>query len=63
GAGRASVNFVGAGGGTGSFRQCWDPTACLVYVDDPGGYSCGGGPGACNLGAVGDCPAVPVSPF
>jgi hypothetical protein len=61
GAGRASVGFVGAGGGTGSFRQCWDANACLVYVDDPGGYSCGAPP--CGLGALADCPAVPASPF
>jgi len=41
GAGRASVDFVAAGGvATGSFLQCWDASACLVYVRDPGNHSC-----------------------
>jgi hypothetical protein len=61
GAGRAQVGFVGALGGVGSFRQCWDANACLVYVDDPNGYSCGGA--ACSFGTVADCPPVTSPPF
>lgn len=61
GAGRAAVVFTAAGGGQGSFRQCWGAGACLVYVDDPSGFTCGGG--ACSAGAVEDCPSTPVEPF
>lgn len=63
GAGRARVGFVGAGGGTGSFDQCWDRDACLVYVRDPGNYSCAAAEAPCSLGAITDCPAVPAPPF
>jgi len=61
GAGRAQVSFTGAMGGSGGFRQCWDAGACLLFVDDPNGYSCGGVP--CSFGTVADCPAVPAPPF
>jgi hypothetical protein len=61
GAGRAQVGFLGVLGATGSFRQCWDANACLVYVDDPNGYSCGGA--ACSFGAPEDCPVVTAAPF
>ncbi len=63
GAGRAAVTYVAAGGGTGSFDQCWDAAACLSYVLDPANFSC---PlhASCSFGSViPDCPAVPVSPF
>lgn len=62
GAGRAAATFTAAAGGQGSFRQCWDAGACLVYLDDPSGFSCGGSL-PCSVGAPGDCPATPVSPF
>lgn len=61
GAGRAAVSFTAAAGGQGSFRQCWGESACLVYVDDPSGFTCGGVP--CSSGAPGDCPSTPVAPF
>jgi hypothetical protein len=64
GAGRANVAFAGALGGTGSFRQCWDASACLVFVDDPLNLSCDELPGeGCSAGAETACPAVPASPF
>jgi hypothetical protein len=64
GAGRAQVSYLSFAV-QGSFRQCWDAAACLVYVDDPGNYSCNVGPSlpACSLGAVTACPAVPAPPF
>ncbi len=61
GAGRAQVALTLAAGGSGSFRQCWDAAACLVYVDDPASYSCPAP--SCSFGTVSSCPAVPVSPF
>jgi hypothetical protein len=61
GAGAAEVSFIAAGGLTGSFRQCWDGAACLVYVDDPLNYSCGG-PG-CSTGDRAACPTLHASPF
>lgn len=61
GAGRAATGFVLAAGGSGSFRECWDRAACLVYADDPAGYSCGAPP--CSFGDVASCPAVPAPPF
>ncbi|WP_248357255.1 hypothetical protein [Anaeromyxobacter oryzae] len=61
GGGRAQVAFQAAGGASGGFRQCWDPAACLVYVDDPASYSCGAAP--CSFGAMTACPAVPAPPF
>ncbi len=64
GEGRAAVAYQGAGGGSAAFQECWGAGACLVYVEDPGNYSCD--PlvyGACSLGAAADCPAVPASPF
>jgi len=61
GRGRAQVAFTGALGATGSFRQCWDANACLVYVDDPANLSCPSAP--CSLGIVGDCPPVTAPPF
>jgi hypothetical protein len=63
GAGRAGVAFQGAGGGTGGFRQCWGAGACLVYVLDPGNYSCPAAAWPCSFGVETDCPAVPASPF
>jgi hypothetical protein len=61
GAGRARVEYMSFSA-RGSFRQCWDAAACLVYVDDPNGYSCDD-PGGCSLGAPSACPAVPAPPF
>jgi len=61
GAGRAAVAYRTAGGATGGFRQCWDAAACLVYVDDPAGYSCAAPP--CSGGAIADCPSVAAPPF
>jgi hypothetical protein len=60
GAGRGEATFTSALGATGSFRQCWDPAACLIWVDDPAGYSCGGG--TCSGGAETACPVVPPAP-
>lgn len=62
GAGRAAVTFTAAAGDQGSFRQCWAETACLVYLDDPTGFSCGGAL-PCAGGLPSDCPATPVLPF
>lgn len=53
GAGRAAVEFWSTRG-NGSFQQCWDSTACLVYVDDPLNLSCGAAP--CSFGLPTDCP-------
>jgi hypothetical protein len=61
GAGRAEVTYQTWLGFGGSFRQCWDAFACLVYVEDPNDYSCGTPP--CSFGEVGSCPAVPSPPF
>ncbi len=61
-AGRAAVGFRTVAGVTGGFRECWDPAACLVYVDDPAAFSCGGA-WPCSLGDVSACPAVPSPPF
>lgn len=61
GAGDAQVAFQTAGGATGGFRQCWDASACLVYVLDPASYSCAAAP--CSLGDATACAAVPASPF
>ncbi len=59
GAGRAAVGYVAAGGGTGSFRQCWGPAACLTYVDDPMNFSCGTPP--CSGGLYALCSVdIPV---
>jgi len=67
GAGRARVGFQPAGGGiAGYFEQCWDAGAALVYVDDPGNYSCEEGtlvPPECTCGAAASCVPVPESPF
>ncbi len=62
GAGRARVAFLAAGGGTGSFDECWDGSACLTWLDDPSGFVCGA-PG-CTRGGVAACVAVkPPAPF
>lgn len=61
GQGRAAVGFRTAGGLEGGYQQCWDADACLVYVLDAYGYSCGGG--ACNVGDVAACAVVPSPPF
>jgi hypothetical protein len=66
GSGRDRVNFVGAGGGTASFDQCWDASACLVYVYDPldvTGVQVCAAPPCPPVGDLGACPAVPASPF
>lgn len=66
GFGRAAVGYVAAGGGTGSFDQCWDGAACLTYVRDPANFSCPAH-ASCSFGTLADCPSVPdevpVSPF
>ncbi len=60
------MNFVGAGGATATFDQCWDASACLVYAYDPSNVT---GVGACMtppcqpVGELAACPAVPMSPF
>jgi hypothetical protein len=61
GAGGAEVAFTGALGATGSFRQCWDTSACLVYVDDPANLSCEAA--SCSAGALASCPVLPAPPF
>lgn len=67
GAGRAGVAFLPAGGGaSGGYAQCWDAGACLVYVNDPGNYSCPAADWPCNMGGEGACvpdTELPVSPF
>ncbi len=64
GAGRDGVLYQATGGGNAGFRECWGAGACLVYVEDPLNLSCDTQVyGACSLGAVSDCPAVPASPF
>ena len=65
GAGRAHVAFTAAGGTpSGGFDQCWDAGPCLVYVSDPGNYSCVAAEwgGVCSRGDPADCPAIPASP-
>jgi len=65
GAGRAAVTYriefpVSARVG---WTECWDAAACLVYVNDPGNYSCDTEPSPpCSLGAVTACAAVPAAP-
>lgn len=62
GAGRARVSFVAGSGATGAYDTCWDPGACLSWLDDPAGFVCG--PGACTRGALAACVAVPApAPF
>jgi hypothetical protein len=61
GAGRNAVAFTKAGGGTGSFQQCWDGGACLTYVDDPAGFTCG--PAPCEQGSESACVTGPIPPF
>jgi hypothetical protein len=61
GRGRGAAAVQTAAGATGGFRQCWDASACLVYVDDPGDYSCDLAP--CSAGALSACPAVVSAPF
>ncbi len=63
GAGRDSVVYQGASGASAAFRECWGAGACLVYVQDPGNYSCSAADWPCDLGAATDCPLVPASPF
>lgn len=60
GAGRSEVTYfpVALPGFSVSYRQCWDPAACLVWVDDPGDYSCGRA--GCSGGSEGACPPVPA---
>jgi hypothetical protein len=67
GAGRAGVVFTPAGSMvSGWFEQCWDASACLVYVEDSGNHSCDETqwPGStCTRGDVAACADVPESPF
>ena len=63
GAGSLAVRYFPSGSptSTGSFRQCWDAGACLVYVDDPLDLSCGAPP--CSAGLPNVCAAaIPVPP-
>jgi hypothetical protein len=60
GAGRNAVTFTAAGGGTGSFQQCWNASACLTYLEDPTNYSCGA---PCVRGLEGLCVTGPIPPF
>ena len=57
GAGRGRMAFQAAAGATGTFHQCWNAAACLTWLDDPAGYSCGGFV-PCTAGAESACPAV-----
>jgi hypothetical protein len=64
-AGRLIASFTTGGtpSWSGSFRQCWDGAACLVYVDDPGNYSCGASAAPCSSGALAACTdAAPGTP-
>lgn len=61
GAGRGFISLAAASGATGTFQQCWDAGACLTYVDDPTGYSCGGAL-PCLRGAADSCPPVAPPP-
>ena len=61
GQGRAQVGFTTTGGASDGFRQCWDASACLVYVLDHADYSCGSPPSSAADPA--SCPAVPLPPF
>ncbi len=63
GAGRDAVAYQATSGATAGFRECWGAGACLVYVLDPGNYSCPAADWPCDLGAGSGCPAVPASPF
>jgi len=58
GAGRSQISLLAASGAAGTIRQCWDGAACLTWVDDPTGYSCGAAP--CLVGAESTCPSVPL---
>jgi hypothetical protein len=63
GAGGLAVRYYPSGAtiSTGSFRQCWDANACLVFVDDPLNLSCGVAP--CSAGSETAClTAIPVPP-
>jgi hypothetical protein len=57
GAGRGRMQFQAASGASGTFHQCWSAAACLTWLDDPAGYSCGGVV-PCTAGAESACPAV-----
>ena len=48
----------GALGTFGDVKQCWDPTGCLTFVDDPFAFTqaCGGLK-PCLLGSATQCPA------
>jgi hypothetical protein len=47
----------------GWFNQCWDASACLVYVDDPNDFTATCGATPCLAGDVGACATVPSPPF
>lgn len=62
GAGRARVTFTSGAGATGIFDECWAPSACLTWLDDPSGFICGSVD--CTRGALAACVAVPSpAPF
>jgi hypothetical protein len=62
GAGKATLNVRTPLGATGTLTECWDPTACLTYVQDPLSIvpTCGAIPAPlCVLGNSATCPNVP----
>jgi hypothetical protein len=64
GAGRGEVRFQAASGASGTYDQCWDASACLLWSSDPTGYLCGGTT-PCASGDESACPSgapAPVSP-
>jgi hypothetical protein len=66
GAGRLRVTFTRASdGATGSFDQCWDVSACLVYVYDPFNFNGLTPTAPWVAGALGACAPLPqgVGPF
>ena len=63
GAGWAQAGFTTVGGLSGGFDQCWDTSACRVYVSDPANFSGACGVAPCLAGARLDCPLFPPPPF
>jgi hypothetical protein len=60
GAGEGTAVFQLASGGSVQIVECWDATACLDYVDDPGNYTKqpGCSPStSCLIGKASSCPA------
>lgn len=50
-------------GAVGTFDQCWDAAGCLVYVNDPGNFSCAPAAAPCSYPMplnASACPTLPV---